>query len=92
MKILNESEISKTLQTLTSPHRSYFAATLSQRFDSHMVDKNPIKKKKLRSPPTQVNLQQKTSRNFFRASSIGAMYHEPFKAVIESNESGAHLP
>lgn len=56
VKLLNQSELTKTLQALTSPHKSYFINKLNQASENKQVKKIKLDKKFLQSPSTQRHL------------------------------------
>lgn len=76
IRLLNNSDMAKTLHTLTSPHPGKFTDRIDRRIMANkdltsIIKKKPVPLKKV------ATVTQKPSTNFFRASSIGAMYRDP---------------
>lgn len=72
--------MAKTLHALTSPNPGKFIDRLDKfakkkakldMFDKSIIQKKPVPLKKV------ATVTQKPSSNFFRASSIGAVYRDP---------------
>ena len=90
VRLLNKSDMAKTLHTLTSPHPGTFTDRIEKRIMAKrdLTDKSIIKKKKPLPLKKVATVTQKPSSNFFRASSIGAMYREAVNFKSMSKDEG----